>query len=186
MCARCHLWPVSAYLRFRVLEALLNLSGTPQRGFCIQLEDENKRKERSRKTDVNQVCWANIYRQTPSQDNMKHWSELRSSLPYRWQRIRAAKLYELWLNYSKLKPLIQVCDQKSKWGLKRNPSVSFIPHCVQKYRKQEGKTFILTSAWYHCIIMQMRRRKSVKTCTWGWVGRGDGWGEKSISISVCC
>lgn len=35
MCARCHFCPVSAYLLFRDLEALL--SETPQRGFCIQL-----------------------------------------------------------------------------------------------------------------------------------------------------
>lgn len=46
MWVRCHFCPVSAYRRVRDLEVLLILSGTPQRGFCIQLrEGEDKTPE---------------------------------------------------------------------------------------------------------------------------------------------
>ncbi len=137
MCVRCHLCPVSAYLRFRDLDVLLNLSGTPQRGFCIQLREEKRREEKRREEKrreekMIQVSQIKVSRWTSSQDNIKQWSELSGSLPDRCQIVTGAKKRKkerkkctMHLNYSKLQSLIQVKDQNLSEGCEEIKSSIF-------------------------------------------------------------
>lgn len=142
MCVRCHFCPVRAYLRLRDLDVLLNLSGTPQRGFCIQLKKwEEKRREgdlslltkklwisvlRHKTTGIIEVNSAVLFL-TGARESQNQNKECRTAL-----------------NYSKLQPFM------------------FLIHTHVTTTKQTqyiGKTLILTSGWYHCIIMQNEKRE---------------------------
>lgn len=49
------------------------------------------REENRREQEMTQICWLKVGRQTPSQNNTKHWRELSGSLPDKCQIITATK-----------------------------------------------------------------------------------------------